>query len=313
MTIRAQHLQLLVVLHALLEEQSVTRAALRLNLTQPAVSQALARARKLFEDPLFQRVGTRMVPTPRARALAEEIGGWMEATRAILDPAGFDPASEQREFLISSNDFAELHLLPPVVAAVRREAPNVTISLRSVESSPLSGRDVREGRVDLVVAGIEPPAGFVERALYDEHFVLLARHGHPALRRPLSPAAFAAIPQALVSPQGIGNRGPIDNVLAGLGLARTIALSVTRFTSLAALVARTDLIAAVPSRFAQRPEIRAICASTDLPFPPPRFTMRLAWHQHFESDAGHRWLRELAHREIMAQIDGEQRPSPRPA
>lgn len=302
MKVRAQHLHLLIVLHALLEEQSVTRAARRLNLTQPAVSQALARARRLFDDPLFQRAGTQMIATPRARSLAEELDSWMQATRAILDPAAFDPATEQRSFVIGSNDFSELLLLPPVIAAVRRDAPNVTISLRSVESAPLTGREVREGRVDLILAGIAPPADFVERALYDEHFVLLARRGHPVFDAPLTPAAFAAMPQALVSPQGIGNRGPIDDVLASLGLARIVYLSVTRFTSLPALLSQSDLIAAVPSRFALRPDTQAVCDAIELPFTPPRFTMRLAWHQRFETDIAHRWLRELAFDQIQRTV-----------
>jgi len=302
MTIRAQHLHLLVILHALLVEQSVTRAARRLNLTQPAVSQALARARRLFDDPLFVRTGTQMVPTPRARALTDEIEGWMLATRAILDPAGFDPATERRDFLIGSNDLSELLLLPSVVAAIRREAPNVVLSLRSVESAPLPGREVREGRVDLILSGIAPPAGFVERPLYEDHFVLLARRGHPMLSGTLTPADFAAMPHALVSPQGIGTRGPIDDVLAGLGLVRTVALSVTRFSSLPALLSQGDLVAAVPSRLALRPETLVVCGARDLPFAAPRFTMRLAWHHRFETDMAHRWLRELAYREIMATI-----------
>jgi DNA-binding transcriptional LysR family regulator len=302
MTVRAQHLHLLIVLHALLKERSVTRAARSLNLTQPAVSQALARARRLFGDPLFARAGAQMIPTPKARALADELDGWMQATRAILDPASFDPATEHREFLIGSNDLAELLLLPPVIAAIRREAPNMVVSLRSVESTPLTGREVSEGRVDLILAGISPPAGFVERALYDEHFVLLARRGHPILRGRPSAADFAAMPHALVSPQGIGTRGPIDNVLAGLGLARTITLSVTRFASLPALLSQSDLIAAVPSRLARRPETLAVCGATDLPFASPTFTMRLAWHPRFESDVAHRWVRELAYREIMGAV-----------
>lgn len=299
MNLRPQQLHLLVVLHALLVERSVTRAARRLNLTQPAVSQALARARRLFDDPLFLRTGTQMVPTSRALSLSDEIESWMHATQAILGPDEFDPATEYREFQIGSNDLSELLLLPPMVAAIRREAPNVTLSLRSVENAPLTGREVREGRVDLILAGIAPPDGFVERALYEDHFVLLARRGHPALNGRLTPAAFAAMPQALVSPQGSGNRGPIDDALADLGLARTISLSTTRFASLPALLSQSDLIAAVPSRFARCPAALAVCGSRKLPFATPSFTMRLAWHLRFETDIAHHWLRELAYREIM--------------
>lgn len=299
MSIRAQQLHLLVVLHALLAERSVTRAARRLNLTQPAVSQALARARRLFDDPLFLRTGQQMIPTSRALSLFDELEGWMLTTRAILDRGDFDPATEYREFQIGSNDLSELLLLPGVIAAIRRDAPNITLSLRSVESAPLTGREVRDGRVDLILAGISPPAGFIERPLYEDHFVLLARRGHPVLHGRLTVPAFAALPQALVSPQGSGNRGPVDEALANLGLARTVFLSTTRFTSLPALLSQSDLIAAVPSRFARYPETLAVCEARELPFAAPHFTMRLAWHPRFETDPAHRWLRELAYREIL--------------
>jgi len=299
MNLRPQQLHLLVVLHALLVERSVTRAARRLNLTQPAVSQALARARRLFDDPLFLRTGTQMVPTSRALSLSDEVEVWMHATRAILGRDEFDPATEYREFQIGSNDLSELLLLPSMIAAVRREAPNVTLFLRSVESAPLTGREVREGHVDLILAGIAPPAGFMERPLYEDHFVLLARRGHPALVERLTPADFAAMPQALVSPHGSGNRGQVDDALADLGLTRTIFLSTTRFISLPALLSQSDLIAAVPSRFARHPEALAVCGARELPFAAPSFTMRLAWHPRFEADPAHHWLRELAYQEIM--------------
>lgn len=304
MIVRAAQLQILVVLDAVLAEGSVTRAAERLNLTQPAVSQTLARARALFKDPLFVRTNGRLIPTARASALAGRLERWMEATRDLLEPLEFDPATQRRDFVVASNDFAELSLLPPFVSAVRRLAPHVTLSLRSVESAPIMSEDVREGRVHLMVLGIAPPPAFAEQTLYEEHFVLLARHGHPALRKGLSAAAFAATRQALVSPQGIGLRGPIDEALATLGLSRQVSLSVSRFTSLPGLLADSDLIAAVPSRFARLPETKALCGSTELPFASPKFVMRLAWHKRFTSDPAHLWLRDLAFAQIQARWPG---------
>lgn len=301
MVVRAMQVQILVVLDAVVAEGSVTRAAERLNLTQPAVSQALARARVLFNDPLFVRTNGRMIPTARATALAARLESWMQATRSMLEPLEFDPSSHCGEFVIASNDFAELSLLPPFVSAVRRLAPHVTLVLRSVESASISSEDVREGRVHLMVLGIAPPSTFVEQDLYVEHFVLLARHGHPALRKGLTVAEFAAMKQALVSPQGIGMRGPIDEALAGLGHNRQVSLSVSRFTSLPALMADSDLIAAVPSRFACLSDTKAICGLAELPFPSPKFTMRLAWHKRFTSDPAHLWFRELALSQIQAQ------------
>jgi len=294
MTVRASQLQILMVLDAVITQGSVTRAARQLNLTQPAVSQTLARARLLFNDPLFLRINGRMIPTARTMALAPRLEGWREATRNLLEPPEFDPATQRRDFVVASNDFAELSLLPPLVAAIHRRAPHVALSLRSVESVPVMGEEVREGRVHLLVLGIAPPPTFAEETLYEEHFVLLARHGHPALGQDLSVADFAKMKHALVSPQGIGTRGPIDDALGHLGVSRSISLSVSRFTSLPALLANSDLIAAVPFRFAQRRETSASCGWRELPFVSPTFVMRLAWHSRFSADPAHIWLRDLA-------------------
>ncbi len=300
MSIRPAELQILVVLDAILAEGSVTRAAKRLNLTQPAVSQTLARARALFEDPLFVRTNGRMAPTARAAALSGKLESWMEATRGLFQPLEFNPATQKRDFALASNDFAECALLPPVVSAMRRMAPHVTLALRSVESAPLMGDEVREGRIHLIISGIAPPPGFIEEALYEEHFVLLARHGHPALTKRLTAAAFAAMDHALVSPQGVGLRGPVDDALKTLGLARRVMLSVSKFASLPRLLAGSDIVAAVPSRFAETPEASAFCGSAALPFPPPKFTMRLSWHPRFDADPAHAWFRNLVLKQVRA-------------
>lgn len=298
MNLRPAQLQILVVLDAMLAEGSVTRAAKRLNLTQPAVSQTLARARALFDDPLFLRINGRMAPTPRAAALSGKLERWIEATRGLLQPLEFDPVTHKRDFTIASNDFAECALLPPVVSAIRRMAPHVTLALRSVESAPLMGDEVREGHVDLIISGIAPPSAFIEEVLYEEHFVLLARHGHPALTKGLTAPAFAAMDHALVSPQGLGLRGPIDDALETLGLARRVVLSLSKFTSLPRLLASSDIVAAVPSRFAETPEANALCGSAPLPFPAPKFIMRLSWHRRFDTDPAHRWFRSLVLKQV---------------
>ena len=149
--------------------------------------------------------------------------------------------------------------------------------------------------IDLSVMGTDPPDGpFRQRQLGQERFVLLARHGHPALDRGLTAEAFAALPQALVSPRGTGMVGPVDTALAALGLRRQVRLSVTRFTTLPTILAATDLIAAVPASFADRPEVRAVCGQRSLPFASPVLTWRLVWHVVHDADPGNRWLRGLA-------------------
>lgn len=288
MSLRGTDLNLLVILQAILAEGSISRAALRLNLTQPAVSQALARARDLFGDPLLVRNGAGMSPTPRAVALAPDLTLALAGVARLFAPAGFDPASARREFTLSASDMGELLVLPSLVAQVLDKAPGCSVTIRSVEAQPPGEA------VDLAVIGGKVPEGaFDSHALYDESFVLLAHPAHPLLKGALTPARFAAQPQALVVPRGSGHSGPVDASLADLGLARRIVLRLTSFASLSQVLATSDLVAAVPSRFAALPEVQAKCASRPLPFASPQVTLRLVWHRRYQADPGHRWLRGL--------------------
>lgn len=288
MKLRNFDLNLLVILEAVLTEVSITRASKRLNLSQPAVSQALARGRDVFGDDLLVRDGTHMMLTPLARRLVPQLKEFCSRAEVLLSPAGFDPSSTQLDFTICANDISELLILPPLIASVARSAPGCRLIVRAPEPYLINAT------IDLAIIGAPVPQGpFVSRDLYEDHFVILARHGHPAMNDRLSPADFAVLPQALVSPTGQGIAGPVDTSLERLGLSRRIALSVTRFTTLPQIVASTDLIAAVPSRFAVRPEVQALCRVWQLPFESPRFTMRMVWHQSHQTDPAHEWLRGL--------------------
>lgn len=301
MNLRAVDLNLLTVLHVLLAEESVTRAAVRLNLTQPATSAALARLRGLFGDPLLLRRGPRLTPTSRAVALKPALEALLQGAERLLSPPVFDPARADHAVTLTASDLAEMILLPPVLAGLAQEAPRLRLIVRSSEALPADSDEALRGGVDLTFAGIDLPAGhYLGCDLYEEHFVLLARHRHPALRGDLSPDGFAALPQAIVSPRGRGSEGPVDGALARLGLKRHVAVTVTRFISLPAILAASDLVAAVPARFAARSEVQAVAGSRPLPFPSPRFTMRLAWHRLQEADVRHRWLRGRV-REILAR------------
>lgn len=285
---------LLPVLHCLLAERSVSKAAARLGVTQSAVSQALARARVMLGDELLVRQGHRMIPTPQALRLQERLDRWMLDTEDLLHPVPSDPRQQEARIRMIANDFSEVALMPPVLGTIAREAPGVTLVLRSVEASPLDSADFLEGRIHFALAGIAPPAGPISSLpLFEDHFVAIARHGHPCLAAPWTPGNYAALRHALVSPQGQGFTGPVDGALAELGLSRRIALSLTRFTSLPPLLAASEIIATVPSRFAARPEVRAHCQVRELPFPSPRFTMSLCWHRRHNNDPLHRWIREL--------------------
>jgi len=288
MNLRNFDLNLLVVLEAVLSEASITRAAKRLNLSQPAVSQSVARAREVFGDDLLVRDGASMRLTPLGRRLAPQLKEFCVKAEALLSPCGFDPATAEYNFNVHCNDLSELLILPPLIASVGRQAPNCRLIIRAVEPHLI------DASVDLAIIGAPlPPGPFVSKDLYDDHFVLIARPGHPALKKRLTPERFAALEHALVSPTGKGMIGPVDTMLEQLGLSRRIALSVTRFATLPQIISSTDFVAAVPSRFANWSEVKKLCTVWPLPFKSPRFTMRMLWHRIHDTDPAHEWLRSL--------------------
>jgi DNA-binding transcriptional LysR family regulator len=290
MNLRRVDLNLLVVIDALLAEGSVTAAARRLNMTQPAVSQALARARDLFGDPLLARSGRGLVMTPRAQALAPEIAALLARVAGLIGAAGFDPARSDRLFTLAAGDLAEPFLLPGLVTRMAAAAPRARLRLTWVRPDAGDGADAP----DLMIHGLPPPGGAVDSVdLVSGRYVMLARHGHPALQGALDPTGFAALTQALVSPRGAGFTGPLDAALAALGLRRHVAVALARFADLTEVLAGTDLVAAVPDVFAARPEVQARCGSRPLPFEAPRFTLRLLWHRRHAADPAHAWFRGL--------------------
>ncbi|MBL9048225.1 MAG: LysR family transcriptional regulator [Tabrizicola sp.] len=295
MNLRTVDLNLLVILDALLREGGVTGAALRLNLTQPAVSIALRRAREMFGDPLLVRSGAGMRPTPAALALAPRLAEAMAGVSGLFSARVFDPATSTRSYCVSTSDLAEILMLPGLMSGLRAAAPGVSLVVRSVEAVPLSSPEARDGDLDLTIGGMPVPGKpYLDAVLFQDQFVMLARGGHPALTRPLTVERFAALPQALVSPQGTSPGGPIDTALAGFGLTRHIALSLTRFAALPAVLAQSDLVACVPRALASLPAYTGPAESFPLPFPSPGYTMRMLWHPRHDADPSHRWLRMIA-------------------
>lgn len=281
-------LNLLATLQVVLAEASITRAAKRLNRSQPAVSQALARARDLFADDLLLRDGTGMTLTPLARRLLPQLHEFCSRAETLVSKSAFRPEDAHVDFTICANDLTELLVLPSLISTVSREAPGCRIIVRTPEPFLVNAT------IDLAIIGAPvPPGPFGVRDLYEDYFVMLARRDHPAVKGELSAEAFAGLPQALVSPTGQDLVGPIDFALEELGLNRRVALSVTRFTTLPQIIASTDLIAAVPSRYAARAEVQALCQVRQLPFASPRFTMKMVWHRMHDTDPAHQWLRGL--------------------
>lgn len=289
MNLRSVDLNLLVALDALLTERSVTRAARRLNLTQPAASQALRRARETFGDPLLVRRGAGMARTSRGEALHPELRAALGRVAALFGPPRFNPAQARRMFTVAASDLAQMLVLPELVAAATRLAPECRLRIVAPQT-----RYARDEEPDLMAMGAPPPEGaYLARDLFDDRFVMMARLGHPALAADLTAEAFAQFPQALVSPRSEGFDGPVDAALARIGLRRRVALVVNNFTTLAQFLARSDLVAAAPSRFVAQQAALSGCGARPLPFPCDGFTMRLVWPRARDDDPALRWLRGL--------------------
>jgi DNA-binding transcriptional LysR family regulator len=290
---------LLVVLEALVAERSVTRAAARLGLSQPATSHALGRLREAFGDPLFVRTRTGLVPTPRTEALAAPLAAALEGVRrALADPARFDPRASHRTFTIASSDLATFVLLPPLAEALAREAPGVNLVVRATPNADVE-RELAAGTLDLALGPFEDAgAALYRQPLFAVRFVTVLRAGHPVLgaerrgarARRLDVETWCALGHVLVAPGG--TRGSLlDTQLAALGLARRIALMVPHFLVAPHVVARSDLVWTAPERMARAYEPLLRLEVRPLPVEVTGFEIAQVWHARHQHDAGHAWLR----------------------
>ncbi|HET7199119.1 MAG TPA: LysR family transcriptional regulator [Burkholderiales bacterium] len=291
MNVRELDLNLLRVFDAVLREGGVTPAAARLGLTQPAVSNALARLRKLFGDALFLRTPSGMEPSPFARELAEPV----RQALALLESAlahgpGFDPASAARAFRFYMSDVGQVEFLPPLVERVQREAPGVRLETVALDVDDIAAA-LGAGGLDLAIGflpGLGPPVR--RRPLFRDPYVCLMRAGHPI--GSMTRKKFLDASHALVTYRG-GHR-VIEEAFERAGLARHIALRVPHFTVVPMVLERTDLILTLPGRVAKVFERRGTLKSLPLPLALPPAEVAVHWHERFEADPGNRWLRELA-------------------
>lgn len=285
-------LNLLRVFDAVLHERRVTAAAVRLGLTQPAVSNALARLRGLFGDPLFVRTPAGMDPTPLARELAEPVRQALALIEAALARgAGFEPATSKRAFRFYMSDLGQIEFLPPLVERVQRLAPEVHLEVLALDPQQL-GDALASGALDLAVGflpGLGPPLR--RRSLFRDRYLCLMRADHPAVADRLTRKRFLEASHALVTYSG-GHR-VIEETLERAGLARHIALRVQHFTVAPMVLERTDLILTLPARVARLYERRGGFKALPPPVPIPPAEVALHWHERFDGDPGNRWLREL--------------------
>jgi DNA-binding transcriptional LysR family regulator len=286
-------LNLLRVFDAIATEGSVTVAGERIGLSQPAMSNALARLRQLFDDPLFVRTPRGMRPTPFAQQLSQPV---REALRliqgALQQHAGFEPRSSNNTFRFYMSDIGEMVFLPGLLERVKRDAPGVKIEVVRIPIKDIHAA-LEAGEIDLAI-GFLPglTTGMRQQPLFREHYVCMLRADHPVIGAKISVKQFREAAHVLVSYAGTGHQ-VIEETFVAEGLTARIAARVPHFLVVPMILARTDLIVTVPSRvaavFARLGNFKVL----KLPLSMPSFEVRLHWHQRFHQDPANRWLREV--------------------
>ena len=288
---RRTDMALLVSLDALLRERSVTGAARRLGISQPAMSAQLQKLRDLFEDPILVPEGNRMLPTERILPLAEPLKVRLAELHALVfSPERFDPKTARRTFRLAATDYAHSVVLPGLIDRLRREAPHIRIS-----ALPFPKTDLRTRLGDDLDCAIASERMMDEtipsRRVFEDGFVLVYRQGHPLIREGVDLDLFCSLDHLLVSPDGGGFSGAVDDALATLGRSRSVVASLPAFLLAPAALRRSDCVAVLPERvFALDPTGLNIAPS---PVGLDPFATFLGWHPRLSRDAGHTWFRTM--------------------
>lgn len=293
MNIGELDLNVLIVFHAMLEHQNVTRAGQEIGLSQPAMSAAVAKLRAQLGDPLFVRTGHGMRPTPRALQLAEPVRRILETVRSdILQRPAFDAATARQTFTIITPDIGEMVFIPKILAHVQAHAPGVAI--RSVAiSSPGAEEALESGYADLAIGYFPDLAkpGYFQQRLFRNSFVCIVRSGHPRIRRTLTMKDFISEGHALVRPAGRVHL--FERFVEKQNIKREVRVELAHFASLLTVIAGSDLIATVPRDIAHVFAGLADMQIMECPLQPPTFHLQQHWHARMHADAGNIWLRRM--------------------
>lgn len=286
-------LNLLPIFVALMEERSVTRAAERMGMTQPALSNALLRLRQMLQDQLFVRERYGIQPTPIALELSPLIAEALaQLDDAVLGQQAFDPAHAERLFTIAPNGYVEFVIVPAVLARLEKVAPGIKLRLTPF-GNDLAETGVVSGTTALVLGRIvDPPDNLVVQHLMDEGLACAVRADHPAIGDAMTREQFETMKHVNIVPPGRMRAG-LFQALAQQQLKRDVAISVTNFFAAAEMVAVTDYCATLPSLICRQlmhdPRLKVLPAPFDL----GSFPVEMAWHVRYRHDPAHRWLRAL--------------------
>ena len=301
MNFRTLDLNLLRVFDAVMAEGSLTRAAERLAMTQPAASQALKRLHVAIGEELFHRTAFGMRGTPRAELLWPQVRAALAQLQTALSPRTFDPTADAATFNIAMADATAAMLLPPLVMAIEGQR-----ALANIRTLPLTTRDprrlVEEADADLAV-GYFPnaiaaivaqgsDATLHHRQLYATEYVCVMRRDHPLAAQELTLDAFVEAHHLLVTFSGRPH-GFVDEALATQGRQRRIVLTVNQFATAGSVVARSDLLTVLPRQFLSVTGVEHRLVQKPLPLPLGAVNVEMMWHLRKDDDPAHRWLREL--------------------
>ncbi|MBA6115344.1 LysR family transcriptional regulator [Pseudomonas sp. NC26] len=289
--LRKIDLNLLLALHALLSEQHVTRAAVRLHRSQPAVSHALAQLRRHFDDPLLVRHNGQMALTARAQALVKPLHDALGSLNGLLAAPRFEPTQTQRRFRLSLSDYASRIILPPLVRHLRQVAPGIDLAISQASRETMLAQ-LLDGELDLAL-GIFPelPHDICAQTLFEDSFISVAD------RRVLPATGGLALDDWLARPHVLMAMRPdahdeIERALAAQGLRRRIALALPHWSAAVDVLEGTDLILTVARRAVGPMQPHKALRQFAPPLAIPALAYQQAWHARKNSDPGHRWLRE---------------------
>ena len=291
MNLNSLDLNLLVALDALLKEANVSRAAMRIGLSEPAASHALQRLREVIGDPLLVRSGARMELTPRAQALRGPLAQALDQVRSLFLPDDFDAARSERHFRLMMPDLAVELLMPPLMEKITRGAPNVTIDVVPWRGPAIFTPEFAR-TIDLVISIGDAFKGFHRQRLYTDSDALAVRRGHPAGARLKKRDAFLKARHVAVVIRG-QNEDLIDGWLRSKGIERRIALVVPGYIEALHVAARTDLVAFVPRRLIGALAKQLSLVTVTPPFDPGTDEQFLFYPTRAQMDPGSIWLRKL--------------------
>ncbi|MFN9062814.1 MAG: LysR family transcriptional regulator [Pseudanabaena sp.] len=300
--LRGIDLNLLVLLDALIEYRNVTRAADAMHMSQPAMSRALGRLRKLLNDPILVRGGDVFLPTPKARSLSPKLKRLLNDLTVLVSDDSFSPEKLTGYVTLAASEYQSIIFLPELIVRLSQAAPHLDV--RVIPLFNIAAELLHDGNVDIAfgVSQVTLPANLYQESLCEDTYITLMRHGHPAVEC-LSIKQFAALKHVLITAVG-SSRGVIDTELNKLGLQRRVMLQLPSLITALAIVAESDFVITLPALIARRYAVQHKLVEVATPVTSTAITHVSIWSEVMDADPAHRWLRRLI-REAASQIVSE--------